>query len=145
MAGCMTGFKVVAGVVRAWAPRSGSGVSLRGDEHGPGQPIALLCKYHLLPDLAAAGPVVRAHRRAGRHLLPGCAGRLEAATRRLMAKHDTDGDGCVALSEYTKPGKLWGWLHKFASADGDGSLNAAEFNDFFTLKTAAWRNCNSGY
>ncbi|XP_022680574.1 calumenin-A [Setaria italica] len=62
------------------------------------------------------------------------AARLEAATRREMAKHDRNGDGAVALSEYRgmKPGKPWGWLHKFATADGDGdgSLNAAELNDF---------------
>ncbi|CAN6236694.1 unnamed protein product [Urochloa humidicola] len=59
--------------------------------------------------------------------------RLEAATRREMGRHDRNGDGHVALSEYTQPGKPLGcWLHKFATADrdGDGSLNAAEFNDF---------------
>ncbi|CAM0144957.1 unnamed protein product [Urochloa decumbens] len=60
------------------------------------------------------------------------AARLEAATRREMAKHDKNGDGLVALSEYKEPGKPWGWLHKFATADGDGdgALNAAEFNSF---------------
>ncbi|CAN6241435.1 unnamed protein product [Urochloa humidicola] len=58
--------------------------------------------------------------------------RLEAATRREMAKHDKNGDGLVSLGEYTEPGKPWAWVHKFATADrdGDGSLNAAEFNDF---------------
>ncbi|KAJ1285649.1 hypothetical protein BS78_03G294100 [Paspalum vaginatum] len=60
------------------------------------------------------------------------AARLEAVTRREMAKHDRDGDGVVALDEYIEHGRPGGWLHKFASADGngDGSLNAVEFNDF---------------
>nr|ACF87552.1 unknown [Zea mays] len=59
------------------------------------------------------------------------AARLDAVTRREMAPHDTDRDGAVTLREFFADKMGW-WMHKFASADrdGDGSLNAVEFNDF---------------
>ncbi|EES11668.1 hypothetical protein BDA96_06G294500 [Sorghum bicolor] len=64
--------------------------------------------------------------------------RLDAVTRREMARHDRDRNGAVTLREFFADwsnmghGKMARWMDKFASADrnGDGSLNAVEFNDF---------------